>query len=171
MRGKKRRSGVVVRPLDCRVAVLAAGRERQAQRPLDPLEPAGTIESGKGEWADKPGSVIRTTIYLEHASPHASSAQPGYTEGLPYRIPICVCSRWGLPSYVVANALVRFYRTVSAFLLHAGESSFLWHCPSGRPAQPLAGILPLGARTFLMLAHAIARLTRMYSIHCSANNA
>ena len=33
---------------------------------------------------------------------------------------------------IVANALVRFYRTVSAFLLHAGESSFLWHCPSGR---------------------------------------
>ncbi len=29
------------------------------------------------------------------------------------------------------------------------ESSFLWHCPSGRPARPLAGILPCGARTFL----------------------
>ena len=65
---------------------------------------------------------------------------------------------------------MRFYRTVSAFLLHAGESSFLWHCPSGRPAQPLAGILPLGARTFLMLAHAIARLTRGGSIHRSSND-
>lgn len=31
----------------------------------------------------------------------------------------------------------------------AGEFPFLWHCPSGRPAQPLAGILPCGARTFL----------------------
>ena len=29
------------------------------------------------------------------------------------------------------------------------ESSFLWHCPSGHPAQPLAGILPFEARTFL----------------------
>ena len=29
------------------------------------------------------------------------------------------------------------------------ESSFLWHCPSGCPARPLAGILPCGARTFL----------------------
>lgn len=31
----------------------------------------------------------------------------------------------------------------------AGEFTFLWHFPSGRPAQPLAGILPFGARTFL----------------------
>lgn len=31
----------------------------------------------------------------------------------------------------------------------AGEFTFLWHFPSGRPAQPLAGILPCGARTFL----------------------
>ena len=110
------------------------------------------------------------TIYLDFASPQSSSTQPECTEGRPYGIPICACSRWGLPSYVVANALVRFYRTVSAFLLHAGESSFLWHCPSGRPAQPLAGILPLGARTFLMLAHAIARLTRGGSIHRSSND-
>ena len=61
-------------------------------------------------------------------------------------------------------------RTVSAFLLQAGESSFLWHCPSGCPAQPLAGILPFGARTFLMLAHAAARLTRGGSIHRSSND-
>ncbi|GAA6731023.1 hypothetical protein YIM73518_07860 [Thermus brockianus] len=27
--------------------------------------------------------------------------------------------------------------------------SFLWHFPSGYPAQPLAGTLPYGARTFL----------------------
>lgn len=98
-------------------------------------------------------------IYLERASPRVSSTQPECTEGRPYGIPICACSRWGFPSHVVANALVRSYRTVSAFLLcracgshrmfRAGESSFLWHFPSGRPAQPLAGILPCGARTFL----------------------
>ena len=61
---------------------------------------------------------------------------------------------------MVTHALVRSYRTVSAFLLYlrhavsAGEFSFLWHCPSGRPAQPLAGILPVGARTFLAPKHA-----------------
>ena len=36
----------------------------------------------------------------------------------------------------------------------AGEFTFLWHFPSGRPAQPLAGILPFGARTFLTLLKA-----------------
>ena len=39
--------------------------------------------------------------------------------------------------------------------------TFLWHFPSGRPAQPLAGILPFGARTFLMpLKTARDRLAR-----------
>ena len=78
--------------------------------------------------------------------------------GPPHSVPICVCSGWGLPSRVVAGALVRSYRTVSAFLpaineiesQRSGEFSFLWHCPSGRPAQLLAGILPCGARTFLL---------------------
>ena len=46
-----------------------------------------------------------------------------------------------------------------------GEFSFLWHFPSGHPAQPLAGILPCGARTFLALSHAAARPTRM--LHCN----
>ena len=64
----------------------------------------------------------------------------------------------------------RFVRVALHNTFRAGESSFLWHFPSGRPAQPLAGILPLGARTFLMLAHAIARLTRGGSIHRSSND-
>ena len=46
--------------------------------------------------------------------------------------------------------LVRSYRTVSAFLGRSRESSFLWHFPSDHSAQPLTGILPLGARTFLI---------------------
>ncbi len=32
---------------------------------------------------------------------------------------------------------------------------FLWHCPSGHPAPLLAGILPVGARTFLSSAAAV----------------
>lgn len=36
--------------------------------------------------------------------------------GQPCRVPICACSRWGFPSRAVADALVRSYRTVSAFL-------------------------------------------------------
>ena len=46
----------------------------------------------------------------------------------------------------------------------AGEFTFLWHFPSGRPAQPLAGILPFGARTFLtpQPRRAIAWPTRVW---------
>ena len=36
--------------------------------------------------------------------------------GQPCRVPICACSGWGFPSHAVADALVRSYRTVSAFL-------------------------------------------------------
>lgn len=59
--------------------------------------------------------LSRTAIYLGPQSPAASSAQPGRTAGRPCGVPICVCSRWGLPSCAVADALVRFYHTVSAF--------------------------------------------------------
>ena len=139
--------------------VHTAPHERQFRAVAFAAAAINEFKAEKAEWADKPGSVVGTAIYLRRTSPHVFSAQPGCTEGRPYRIPICVCSRWGLPSRDVTAALVRFYRTVSAFLKHpcpdsrsrrnAWESSFLWHFPSGRPAQPLAGILPLGARTFL----------------------
>ena len=107
------------------------------------------ICASKCEWVDKPGSVVGTAIYLERMSPRVSSTQPECTEGRPYGTPICACSRWGFPSHVVANALVRFYRTVSAFPSRRGSLLFCGTNPSGRPAQPLAGILPFGARTFL----------------------
>ena len=46
----------------------------------------------------------------------------------------------------------------------AGEFTFLWHFPSSCPAQPLAGILPFGARTFLtpQPRRAIAWPTRVW---------
>ena len=51
-----------------------------------------------------------------HACRHAPyRTQPECTVGRPYGIPICACSRWGLPSRCIAATLVRFYRTVSAF--------------------------------------------------------
>ena len=55
--------------------------------------------------------------------------------------------------------LVRSYRTFSAFPLtprRQWEFQFLQHFPSGFPARPLAGILPLEARTFLVGAKAPA---------------
>ena len=98
---------------------------------------------GRCERVDKPGSVVRTAIYLECASPRISSAQPERTEGQPYRVPICTCSRWGLPSYAVADALVRSYRTVSAFLLQGACKPPLCEgalaLVSGWPASTLQG--------------------------------
>ncbi|SVC66237.1 uncharacterized protein METZ01_LOCUS319091 [marine metagenome] len=43
-------------------------------------------------------------------------------------------------SGVVSNAAVSSYLTFSPLLPCSGM--FLWHCPSGYPAPPLAGILP-----------------------------
>ena len=76
----------------------------------------------------------------------------------PVALPIYALLRMGLPSRHVATTLVVSYTTVSAFLSPAysgqRESSFLRHFPSGRPAWPLASILPCGARTFLTCEHA-----------------
>ena len=93
-----------------------------------------------------------TTIYLGPTSPLASRGLTRASVGPTLAAPIRPCSGWGLPSRHVAVTLVRSYRTVSAFLPPAdpaGEFSFLWHFPSARAAQPLAGILPCGVRTFL----------------------
>jgi hypothetical protein len=105
------------------------------------------------EWADKPGSVVCDHLSRDDIAVvlmQATRMRVGPTHGIPIR----PCSGWGLPSRPVAGTLVRSYRTVSAFPRGHwghGEFSFLWHFPSGRPAQPLAGILPYGARTFLSM--------------------
>jgi len=52
----------------------------------------------------------------------------------------------------VTSCAVRSYRTISTLPVLASEPSavyFLLHCPSTHAAQPLAGILLYGARTFL----------------------
>ena len=119
--------------------------------PQTPRRPCS--ERRRAEWADKPGSVIGRPFILEDALPRSSSRATRARTGPVHSAPICLFSRWGLPSRVVAGALVRSCRTVSAFLpmreKRLGEFSFLWRYPSGRPARPLAGILPCGARTFL----------------------
>ena len=98
----------------------------------------------------KPGSVLEGD-HLSRSTVTSTLKRATRTRvGPTHSVPICICSRWGLPSRRIAATLVRSYRTVSAFLVQARESSFLWHYPSGHPARPLAGILPCGARTFLI---------------------
>ena len=73
----------------------------------------------QAEWADKPGSVM-----CDHLSGGGIAAVLKQATrmhiGPMYSIPICPCSGWGLPSRPVAEALVRSYRTVSAFPLKRG---------------------------------------------------
>ena len=96
-------------------------------------------------------------IYLARMSPCDSARATRVQAGPAHSTPICACSEWGLPSRHIATTLVVSYTTVSAFPFtprRRWESSFLRHFPSGRPAWPLASILPCGARTFLTCRHA-----------------
>ena len=102
-----------------------------------------------GERADKPGSVVGRP-FISNARRRASLARnPNARKGgriafLFALAPDGVCQAALLPA--------RWCALTAPFQLFsraAGESSFLWHFPSGHPAQPLAGILPFGARTFL----------------------
>jgi len=120
------------------------------------------VLAGFAEWACKPGSVS-----CDHLSGTAVTdglvRATRATTGPVLVAPIRPCSRWGLPSRRVTTALVRSYRTVSAFpptctgdrgrRAVSKESSFLWHFPSPRGARPLACTLPCGARTFLTHVH------------------
>ncbi len=122
---------------------LASGRE-------------GRMQPRRARWADKPGSVVDdhlSTAGVATRLYRATRARCGPHHGAP----ICVFSGWGLPSRRVATTLVVSYTTVSAFPFARAErprrqleSSFLRRFPSGFPARPLAGIMPCGARTFLM---------------------
>ena len=93
---------------------------------------------------------LKAVIYLREPLPAPSSRQPGREPGQP------IASLFALaPDGVCqADALLRRWCALTApfqlFSRVARESSFLWHFPSGRPARPLAGILPCGARTFLI---------------------
>ena len=108
--------------------------------------------------------LSRTIIYLGRTSPCASSTQPECTEGRPYRTPICACSRWGFPSRAVAGALVRSYRTVSAFLLPRSRGVFFSVALSvGSPRPAVSWHLALGSPDFPH-AEARDRLARLRTV-------
>lgn len=117
------------------------------------------------QWACKPSSVPRSraaaVIPLGAVLPRRSSCRPGSTVGHRWR------ALAGPPGSLLGIAPDGVYR---ADARHRGRGALLphlftltasrpkalraavcslWHCPSGRPAWPLASILPCGARTFL----------------------
>ena len=64
--------------------------------------------------------------------------------------PIRPCSEWGLPGPpMLPSKRCALTAPFHPYLDFSRGGVFLWHCPSGRPAPQLAGILPGGARTFL----------------------
>ena len=85
--------------------------------------------------------------------PQAAHPAGSNGPGKPF-LPIGPCTGWGLPCpSLLPSQAVGSYPTVSP-LPAPGKPrplavSSLWHFPSGYPAQPLAGTLPYGARTFL----------------------
>ena len=66
------------------------------------------------------GSISRVLSLDDHLSEASVARRLKHATrtygGPPCRVPICACSGWGFPSRAVADALVRSYRTVSAFL-------------------------------------------------------
>lgn len=112
---------------------------------------SGPITRGDIERADKPGSVVGRPFIsnVRRRTPQARnpSTRKGDRIVLLFALaPDGVCQAAPLPT--------RWCALTAPFQLFSQrermrESSFLRHFPSGRPAQPLAGILPLGARTFL----------------------
>ena len=89
------------------------------------------------------------TIHLAPALLLGSSGQPGGRPGACASLlglaPDGVC-----PAPDVSIGTVSSYLAISTLPRQVGVEYFLWHFPSGRPALPLAGILPGGARTFLL---------------------
>ncbi len=88
------------------------------------------------------------TIYLGQTLPPGSSGQPGDGPGTRCP-PIRPCSGWGLPCLRCCHQSGELLPRHFTLTPIARGGMFLWHFPSGRPAPPLAGILPGGARTFL----------------------
>lgn len=127
---------------------------------------AGTRRSGIPwlcEWVDKPGSVVERSFIsnVRCRTPQARNpnARKGSRVALLFALaPDGVFQATPLPTCWCA--LTAPFQLFPCSPRAVGEFSFLWHFPSGHPAQPLAGILPLGARTFLAPKHAIAWPTR-----------
>jgi hypothetical protein len=129
-----------------------------------------------GKRACKPGSVFEDGHLSRGVVADVLEQATRMRAGPAHGIPICLCFGWGLSSRRVAVALVRSYRTVSAFLrVAAGSLLFCDTDPSGHPARPLAGIPPCEARTFLIALEALrdrpARFPRRRIIAQNAHRA
>ena len=104
-----------------------------------------------------------TIIYLGLLLPAGSSDTTGKRGGQPH-FASPSCSRWGLHSRKVANALVSSYLAFPPLPKASFGGISLLHFPSSYPDWVLSSTLPYGARTFLSCVStaAIVWLTRKY---------
>ena len=113
-------------------------------------------KSREAELSDKPGSVVGQ-LFISSRCRHLPLARnpnarkSGRIAFLFALAPNGVYQAILLPKYWCALTT-----PFQLFPRLAREFSFLWHFPSGCPAQPLAGIVLFGARTFLTISCAIA---------------
>ena len=117
-----------------------------------------TFSKMKCERVDKPGSVVERP-FISNVCRHTPQARnPNVRRAAVLRSYLRLL-RMGFSK-------PRRCRRAGALLPHRfsfspgrtrGSLLFCGTDPSGRPAQPLAGILPFEARTFLMFAHAVVR--------------
>ena len=80
-----------------------------------PLQRAPTWKGCARNRDCKPGSVVEDAHLSRDGVAAAFERATRVRGGQPQSTPICPCSPWGLSSRRVAAALVRSYRTVSAF--------------------------------------------------------
>ena len=115
-RNKKRRRCAAKSPRNARSNALAScsAHARRTKKPLASVDARGFPIEKASE------SISRVLSLDDHLSRTCVAARLKHATrtygGPPCRVPICACSGWGFPSHVVADALVRSYRTVSAFL-------------------------------------------------------
>ena len=114
----------------------------------------------KGERACKPGSVLGRPFISNASRPAPLARNPSARRATVWRSYLRLlqmgftkprrCRRAGalLPHRFSFSPVSRMLRIAACS--EQGSLLFCGTDPSGRPAQPLAGILPLGARTFLM---------------------
>ena len=121
--------------------------------------------------ADKPGSVVGRSFILPVRYRTVPRTLPERGPGRPMAFLFALA-----PDGVYQAAVLprRWWSLTPPFQLfplrrsRRWESSFLRHEPSGRPAWPLASILPYGARTFLTYGwHTRDRLARFAKRYCS----
>jgi hypothetical protein len=143
---------LVTTTADSRWARAVRSESRTQPREKGRSRPVSRVLSRRKTGGGEHSSRTRVAARLQRAVPGGWGGPPD-TRLAARRLPICSCTRWGLPCRLRhrrRGALLphRFTLATRASRRRSAVCS-LWHFPAGHPDRPLAGTLPCGARTFL----------------------